>query len=44
MTKMYLEFFQIFTRNEVRGGGKRDTLSVFKRGHFKVSYLKFWEW
>ena len=24
--------------------GKRHTLSFFKRGDFKVSYLKFWEW
>ena len=37
MTKMYLELFVTFTRNQV----KMDTLSFFKRGDFKVSYLKF---
>ena len=35
MTKMYLQSFLTFTRNEVRG----THLVFFKRGYFKVSYL-----
>ena len=36
MTKMYI--YDFHTK-----WGKRDTLSIFKRGDSQVSYLKFWE-